>query len=490
MIEQMDAVDTFAYPPDLNQSLGSEFGWADQMFMGLRDGLLFDYSDWVARDMQAMLQKDYKAQQLEKALSYPYLSATREIKPAKGDKGEAELCKAFFGADHESGGMLTPLDTIVDRMTTALTYKKYFAEKVWTPGTGQFENKIVYADIQHRSQTTCRALRDPKSGALAGFEQEQYFLGAFQSQNQKSIERIKMQNALIHVHGTRLDPINGTSDLEIAYWCWKTKQKIMLLWFQFMENVALPRTIVRSTDINTSVAIAKQVAGLKGSGVLPMVSQTADARNIVDITALDVSGKGSEEFRTAIQFLDNAASDSVMASFLNLVGSTANAGQAGGSLALSKDASDYFLQHEEYGAKEQERTVREQILAPFCRWNFGPGFHTPHYKYEPLNDIDKTTAVSLFEALLQDRPNAATPDEFVSMLAEDVANYIGLDGKKVAAAFDQAAKEAKDLAAKQMAMTAQTSTVAGMAGAASAATKMVKQAKAPMGPVKPAKVGA
>ena len=87
--------------------------------------------------------------------------------------------------------------------------------------------------------------------------------------------RVPRKRAFVYVHGKRLDPLSGTSDLEIAYWCYKTKQKLMFLWFQFLEGVSLPRTIVKANDITVAQQVAGQVSRLKSSGVLPVAPFSA-----------------------------------------------------------------------------------------------------------------------------------------------------------------------------------------------------------------------
>jgi hypothetical protein len=46
-------------------------------------------------------------------------------------------------------------------------------------------------------------------------------------------------------HGFYREPIKGVSDLDVAYWCYETKQKVLFLWFQVLENQNLPKTSSR-----------------------------------------------------------------------------------------------------------------------------------------------------------------------------------------------------------------------------------------------------
>ena len=480
---------------DIDNEQGSQFGWFDRLLFGYRDGLIFDYGDWEARDLYEMMQKDYKARQLENVLVLPVMSATRSIIPGSsgGQSGSqaGEVCDwltNYWDADSFAGGCKDPLHMIVDRMTTGFTYKRAYFEKVWTPGTGQFEGKTVYDKIAWRPQTTCRLMRHAKHGGFAGFEQEAYYVGPEITKGHWPIQ-IPSKRAFVYIHGTRRDPLSGTSDMEIAYWAWKTKQKILFLWFQFLENVSLPRTIVQANDIAVANQVARQIAKLKSSGVIPVA--VPNGVDSVGISQLDVSGKGAEQFMQAIQWLDNAGTSACLAGFLNLTDS-ATAGT--GSYALSADASDFFLQMEEAKTREIEYSVRQDLFAPLVRANFGPTAPVPHYKFEPLNDIDKQTSVDLLERMVMARSaSALIPDTFIGQLASLVANYIGLDGAQVEKDFAAAAAKAQLAASALSAAGAsqQGQQVAGVAGATNAAAAAVQTGKlAPKPPVTATKTAA
>lgn len=488
-IQVNDSTDAFDKIP-LDKEEGSEFGWFDRLLFGWRDGKVFDYGDWEARDIFEMLAKDYRARQLENVLVQPILAAERNIVAADGDKGDAEWLSNYWKLDHLNGGCKTSLDEIVELSTSAISYKRAFFEKVWTRGSGDFSDSLVYDKLGWRPQTTCRIRRDPKNGTFAGFEQEAYYVGPQIAQGHWPIE-IPAKRAFVHLHNRRRDPLSGSSDMEIAYWCWKTKQKVLFLWFQFLENVSLPRLIVSGPDQGTANAMAAQVAKLKGSGVLPVVGGTGTraSGHSLDVTALDVSGKGAEQFMQAVQWLDNAAVDAVNAGFINLTGGTGNQGQAGGSYALSKDASDFFLQSEESKVRELSHSIRRHVFAPLIRANRGPSASVPHLKFEPLNDEDKSSSVQLFQSLLA-QPQAPgqespVPAEFIHELAKQVADYIGLDGTKVYKSFQKAAEEAQ-AAAKANPNPAASSPagqqVAGVMGATQAAQNVVDRMTKPQGP--------
>lgn len=473
--------------PRLGQEDGTTFGYFDRWNMGTTpDGkYVVDLSDWEARDMHEMLTKDYKAQQIEKVLSLPLTSATWTIQPAQGDKGEADWLKAYWSTDAFAGGCRTSLDQIIGLMTSAFYYRRAYFEKVFMKGVGQFEGKIVYDDVAWRPQNTCRLMRDPKTGRYVGFEQEAFYLGPNITNYNKWPIQIPANRAFVYTHGTRRDPLNGTSDMEVAYWAWKTKQKVLMLWFQFLQSVSLPRITVKASDTNTATAVAQEIARMKASGVLPL--GVPGGPDSVAIDTLDVSGKGSDQFHQAINWLDTAATDSVLAGFLNLTGA-ANMTHFGGSYALSKDASDFFLQSLEAKAREMEVQIRAGLFAPLIFHNFGLNAAVPRIKFEPLNDIDKEAAIGLLKQAMAAPPGGPVPTSFISELAGQVATYLGLDGNVAVEdfkkSFDAAAAQAQAQAlAKEGATPGGGSptgqAVAGMAGAVGAAHAAVKAGSDP-----------
>ncbi|HEU5117226.1 MAG TPA: hypothetical protein VFT74_11220, partial [Isosphaeraceae bacterium] len=432
--------------PRLGEEDGTSFGWFDRWNLGTTpDGkYIVDLSDWEARDMHEMLRKDYKAQQIEKVLTLPITSATYSIEPAKGDKGEAEWLQNYWDTDAFSGGCRTSLPQIIGLMTSAFYFKRAYFEKVFAKGIGDFDGKIVYDDVAWRPQTTCRLMRDPKNGRFKGFEQEAYYLGPEISNPNKWPIQVKASRAFVYTHGTRRDPLNGVSDMEVAFWAYKTKMKILMLWFQFLQGVSLPRTVVKANDQTTATQVAREIARMKSSGVLPVAAPGGP--DSVGIDLLDMSGKGSDQFREAIDWLDTSAADAVLAGFLNLTGKV-NMSHFGGSYALSKDASDFFLQSLEAKTREMEWQIREQLFAPLIFHNFGRNAAVPRIQFEPLNDIDKESSIDLLKTAMAAPPGGPVPTGFIANLAGQVATYLGMDGEEARdqfkASFDAAAAQAQ-----------------------------------------------
>lgn len=461
--------------PEMDRESGSALGWNDRLFIGYRDGKIFDYGDWAARDMAAMMRKPGKHRQIEAVLTYPTTAAERSI--TTGKKGSDEIrawTEDYFELDGYSGGCETPLDLVIDQMTSAAIYKKSFHEIEWTEGVDDYAGQVVPKGVYWRPQTTTRLLRSVEAGNKpVAIEQDPlHLIGKVRGSGTKLIE-IKINRVLLHIHGARRDPVNGLSDMEVPYWAYKTQQKIMFLWMQFAEGVSLPKAIVRAQDPDTATAIGKQVAAAGGSGVIPIGTDGRPDSVAVDV--LDLSGSGPGPFKDLMSWLDQSAVDSVLAGFLTLTSTE----KSGGGWALSSDSSDFFLQTLESKNREIERDLRGGLFAPMVRWNFGPKAVVPELKFEPLTAEDRKAAVTMMEALLSGRDPGLVPDEFLSELGRKVGDYLGMDGAKIGAAFNGSAERAAKLAEQKSAQAASLpgQQVARVAAGVGAATKMVQAAK-------------
>lgn len=451
--------------PEIGQELGSAYGWSDRLFLAYRDGAVLDYGDWHARDLEAALVKDSKLRQIERVLCGPIEAAEWTITPVKGDTGEAEELTAMLQADEFEDGMRTPFDLVIAQMTSAIVYKKAFFELVF----GVTEDaRFKYDAIAFRPASTCRQRRTIQ-GRPDGFEQDPYWFGGPQlaRDRDKPYIEIPQRRAFVYVHGQRRDAINGVSDLDVAYWCYQTKQKVLFLWFQFAETAAMGRTIVKAQDDAVARDVAGQVTRLKNGGAVPV--STPQGPQSVEISNLDVAGQGAAVFPAIVAWLDQAAANSVQAGFTNLT----NNEKSGGGWALSADASDFFLQTRESDTREIEREVRRGVFAPLMRLNRGPAARIPKLDFEPLQAEDKSAQVTMLSDLMRSRDPALVPDEFIGQLAQNVAEYLGMDGEKVRKAFDEASARARAQAAA-MAATPAAQQVAGVAGAIGTASRMTR----------------
>lgn len=435
----------------LDKEDGSAFDDSSILFQSFDNGDVFYYDHARATDYKLMFERDGKANTLERVLTLPILQASQSISREGSDKKVADLVEQVIFAEPFNGGMSIPMNTVVAQMAQAIVYKKSFFERVWT----ERDDYHVYDKVAWRPTSTCAIVRDEKNGAFKGFRQRPIRL--------EDTDEIKIPvlRSFVYIHGQHRNPMEGVSDLDIAYWCYVTKQKIRFLWYSFLEGQSLPKTIVHARDTTTANKAAKKVIGLRQGGVVGLDEQ-------VTIDTLESSGKGADQFVKALQWLDSEASNSVLAGFTDL-GATAAAGT--GSFALSKDQTDFFLMSEQAKSKEMQDTINSYLIPDLVAANFGPGTKAPKFEFGPIAEDDAAQAISLLQATaITESP--VLPTEFYDELIEKVAGFLGLNTQIVREGLDEQRKEAEAKAAATS-PNPLAPTVAGPAAAIDAATRAV-----------------
>lgn len=413
--------------------------WNDNLY-------LTDPSKPSDKELDRMLERDGKARQLEQALTLPLRQAKWHLKPGKGDKGELEFVQRILETPANAGGMSTPIQQIIGQATSAVSHRRSFHEKVWTEADG----RLVYDKLAWRPQTTCRINRG-KNGEFAGFKQ---YLGIGQpNTDANGWTTIDPKNAWVHIHGTHRDPLGGVSDLDVAYNCHVTKAKIKFLWHQFLENSAMPKTAIHVAQGDRTQA-ARSVAGLHNAGVVGLGKD--------DTLSHFPVGSGAP-FLEALTYLDAEAAGSILAGMLNLT----DPAKTGGSYALSKDATDFFLMAEQSKLTELGTSLSSFVIADLVRWNYGPQAAAPILEFDQLAYEDVQTSLRALETLAAAR-GQGVPAEFIDLLVVKVSDMLGLATDKVQSAIDKAQQAAPPSPAAQV------------GAAVGAGAQIVKQAANPL----------
>lgn len=452
--------------PEVGRVLGTMFSRFDAMWTVWADGRQQDLTEWEALDMTGMLKRYAQGRAVRNVLTLPLSQLKSKITPAKGDKGEAEWLNNFLSLAANAGGMTTPLDLIVQQMTSAITFKRAYFEKVFKVAGDPASH--VYDSVQFRHASTCQLIRNPETAAFDGFAQEP--LTKEQQQKSQGLPiKIPPKYAFVYLHGMREDPINGLSDMEIPYWCYKTQQKVLFLYFNFLEGEALGKTVVEAADLGRAIQIATEVRKLKGSGVLP-IANTAGANQ--KVYNLEQNNSGAVHFMEAIKYLDHCATQSVLSGFLDLTDPSTG---GRGSMALSKDQSDFFLLSRQAVAKEMAWFIRHYLLCDIVYYRFGLEAAVPNFEFEPLTKEDMTQAVTLMSSIAA-APKLNLPDQFVQQLAVLVGGALGMDVGKLESAFNDAAYKAQREAQAQ-GMPPAGQGAAQMASVTNIAARLVKRGK-------------
>jgi hypothetical protein len=439
----------------LRPEQGTAFDQETLLFSQFEDGAIFNYDHADYRAREEMLRRDGKALTIEQALTLPIRRARPVIRRGPASTKVTKFVEEALFAMSNSGGMSTPLSTIIGQMTSAFTHKKAFFEKVWKEQDG----RLVYDKVAWRPASTCQVKRDKKTGAFQGFTQNPIRM--------EDTEPLffKPEHAFVYIHGQTRNPLEGVSAMEVPFWCYQTKQKIRFLWYSYLEGQSLPKTVVSARTQQEANDGARKLLALRQGGVTGITEN-------VKFDTLESSGKGGAQFLEALRWLDSEASGSALAGFTDLGGAAA-AGT--GSFALSKDQTDFFLMSREADADEMAMVTGNFLIADLVRWNFGPSEPCPIFEFTPIAEEDATQSVTLLTSLAT-AANKDVPEEFMDELTEKVAGYLDMDTNRVRDGLEKKRKEAK---AKAEALGLGGEEVAGMSGAVDGALKMVQQMQNP-----------
>jgi len=463
-----------AAPPRANIERGTMIDMTngDLVFDEFNDGAVFDYGSPTPEEFDKMLGCDGNARKLEQILTLPIRAATWSIEYEDGNEDVIAFVREALSRPMTEGGMRTPMNDVVGQMTSGFMNRRAYFEKVFKQAPNDFH--WVYDKVAWRPPQTCVMLRDPMNGDMRGFKQE-----ALLSKNRKYVRSdgyilIPPAYAMVYVHGVHRDPVRGISDMQVAYNCYETKQKVKFLWFTFLESQMLPRTILHGsgdTALKKAVAV---VAGLKNAGVAGIPTSWVEK-----VTQLSVAGQGAAEFRNALNWLDSEASGSLLAGFSDLA---SKAVDGMGSYALSKDQSEMFLSLLTGYANEIGDCVTNYMIADLVWYNFGKSVPVPRFKVGPLNPDDVKMSLDLLKTLIP-VPDANVPTAFVNELVMELGRILGMNLDKLRAAIDarevellKQAEEAHEAAAVQV-ETSKLQAQASVQAAAQVGTNMVQSAQ-------------
>jgi hypothetical protein len=451
----------------MGKEIGTQFDWGQRLFAYYGEGDVFDYGEWSSRDMKTMFSRDGVANAVRLVLTLPIREADYSITPAKGDKGEAEFIHSVLMTPDTEGGMKTPIHEMVGQVTTGQIYRRSFFEKTFK--VRDIDEKIIYDKISYRPPATCQARYNDRTGENNGFRQQVWLFGGNlmldRAQKVPGYVDIPKVRSYIYTHGKEMEPLTGVSEMEVSYWCYQTKMKLLYLWYHFLENQALPRTVVYGNDQNEANTRASDIAQLKSSGVVGL-ERPADNGKSFEI--IESAGDGGKFFQDALGFLEGWQTHSVLAGFMALTGSSTG---GKGSYALSQDQSSFYLKSRQAVAKEIAESISYDVIRPLIILNFGSKAAFPVFKFGPLQDEQIQALLTLFGQMAA-APVLHVPLPVFDLLTERMATILQLDVDQVHNALVSTASQR----AEQMAgnpppgmppeAAAGLGAVQGMAGAA------------------------
>jgi len=458
----------------LAQELGTQFDIGQRLFAVYGAGDVFDYGEWTSRDMKSMFRRDGQCSALELVLTLPIREADYLIMPAKGDKGEMELVQQVLMSPDTEGGMKTPITQLVGQVTSAQVFRRSFFEKVWK--LREDDNRVIYDKIAFRPPATCQARFNERTAAPNGFRQQVWAFGTSsklkKGQKIPGYVDIPEIRSYIYTHAKHREPLTGASEMDIAYWCYQTKMKLLYLWYYFLENQAMQRVIVYGNDQPEANAKADDIAALRGAGVVGLV-HPPDGQKAFEL--LSGGTDAGAQFKDALGFLEGWQIGSVLAGFMGLTGA-ATGGR--GSYALSQDQSSFYLKSRQAVAKEIAASITYDVIRPMIMLNFGPKAAFPHFKFGPLQDEQIQALLTLFGQLAA-APVLHVPLSVLDLITERMASILQLDIDQVHQALKSTANQrAEQLAAQAPPGMPQQAaqTLGQLNGAANAALGMARNA--------------
>lgn len=389
-----------------------------------------------------MFSRNGTASALELVLTLPIREADFSIEPGKGDVGECDFVRGVLMTPDDSGGMATPMTTLIGQITSGQIYRRAFFEKVWKlrPSDG----RIIYDKIAYRPPATCQARYNDRSGEPNGFRQQVWLFGGNlmlnRSQKVPGYVDIPKVRSYVYTHGKHREPLTGVSEVEVALWCHQTQMKLTFLWYQFLEGMALQRLVVYGNDQPEATQRADDIAQLRGSGVVGLV-HPLDGQKAFE--AIPSAGDAGAFFESALGFLANWQIQSVLAGFLGLA-SASTGGR--GAYSLSQDQSDFYLKSRQAVAKEIAESISYDVIRPLVMLNFGSNAAYPQAKFGPLQDEQAQALLTMFGTMAA-APVLHIPLSVFDLLTERMASILQLDVDQVHEALvSTASQRAEQLA--------------------------------------------
>lgn len=410
----------------LGEERGTQFDWGQRLFAYYGEGDVFDYGEWGARDMKTMFSRDGISSSIESVLTLPVREADFSIQGAKGDKGELDFVNSVLLTPDHDGGMKTSNVDLIGQITSGQIFRRAFFEKTWK--IRESDGKIVNDKIAYRPPATCQARYNARNGTPHGFRQQVWMFGGnlLESRHQKvpGYVDIPSVRSYIYTHGRHREPLTGASEMEVTYWCYQTKMKLLYLWYHFLETQALPRVVVYGGDQNEANDKADSIAALKSSGVVGM-ERPPDGMKTFEV--MENTGDGGKFFSEAMGWLEGWQVHSVLAGFMALTGS-ATGGK--GSYALSQDQSSFYLKSRQAVAKEIAESYTQGVIRPLTLLNFGPDAAFPSAKFGPLQDEQVQALLTMFQTMAA-APVLHVPLPVFDLITERMASILQLDVDQV-----------------------------------------------------------
>ena len=240
----------------------------------------------------------------------------------------------------------------------------------------------------------------------------------------------------------RPDGLFLVNDYLTGHNCYSTMAKLLFLWMNFLEGMAMQRLVVYGNDQPEATARADDISQLRGSGVVGLVHPVEGQKTF---EALPSASDAGAQFAACMTYLENWMASSVLAGFLQLSGAAAKGTRAGGgasagSYGMSEDQSSYYLASREAVATEIADSISHDLIRPLVTLNFGASAAFPQWKFGPLQEAMTAVLFSMFGTMAA-APKLNVPLAFVDLLTERMAVILDLDAGQIHDALTSTANQ-------------------------------------------------
>lgn len=398
----------------------------DGLFTDWDTGQVVDRGEPNAAGIDAMLDSDGTARQLEQVLTLPIRSAPHAL-VGGSEKGRKlveenlpEAARARFIAEQTSG----------------IVFRKAFFELDWRVDGRRVR---LGRPPAFRPAIACEQLFNRQTGAPDGFRKRVHDPGGVFNANEwrrwygppmPGWIPVTRQRSHIFVNGAHRQPLKGTTDLSVCWWAYETRKKLLFLWMRYIERATDPKFVVYGDSVAEARRNARSMAALRGGGFAPAKRPSDPQARAFEV--LEAATAAAPLFEAAARYLNGHMVDSCLAGFTQLSSGAASAGH--GSRALAESDSEFFLKSRQAVADEQGLQATIDIATPLCIYNGLDLADVPQIKIGPLSKDKVGAALDMVKPLLTANTVNA-PDEFLDGLLQVIAPTLNLDGDKLADAI-------------------------------------------------------
>ena len=293
------------------------------------------------------------------------LSRGWEIRPIASDgsrgKSVAEFCR--WALEDMDGSVLTVLWNVCDALTMGYSLQNLVWHEIPSgPWVGKWAPLFIKS-------------KDPTEWS---FEVDGY-RNVVAVKHEPTQEVIPRNRFVIYAYNPSYSNPYGTSDLRACYRNWWSKDFLTRFWNLYLEKYGSPTikgTYKRGTPAAQQAELLRVLSSIQKNSAIVIPE---------DITAelLETIRQGDVGFRVAVEYHNREIAKSI----LNVTMVTDEGAQGIGSFAMAKVHLDVLRMCMKGMKLDLEQTVmKEQVLRPMVRLNFGVDVPVPDFNLGPLED--------------------------------------------------------------------------------------------------------